>query len=131
MLSPRREWQQSALLYRETGQLCIDELVNGDFGKSVTTASIDSNLYSDMCSECNRGRDADLDTSEKVDAVGHVHLGDVLGRHESGTGDPDYRNALGALADTWCDGYVGCELFPEGDATDAVAGVVEMAVDDR
>ncbi|EJN57700.1 hydroxypyruvate isomerase family protein [Halogranum rubrum] len=73
-----------------------------------------------------------IDTlTENVDAVGHVHLADVPGRHEPGTGELNYRNVLAALADTEYDGYVGCEFFPEGDATDAVAGVVEMAVGDR
>jgi putative transposase len=44
---PRRsEWQDATQLYRDTKQFCIDEWDNGDFNKSVTTASIDNALYS-------------------------------------------------------------------------------------
>ncbi|PSQ38890.1 transposase [Halobacteriales archaeon SW_5_70_135] len=45
-LSRRKEWQQAARLYRDTKQFCIDGWENDDFDKSVTTASIDNDLYS-------------------------------------------------------------------------------------
>jgi hypothetical protein len=45
-LSRRTEWQRASRPDRDTKQFCIDGWGNGDFGKSVTTASIDNNLYS-------------------------------------------------------------------------------------
>jgi len=44
-LSRRKEWQQGTRLYRDTKQFCINGWENGNFGKSVTTSSIDNALY--------------------------------------------------------------------------------------
>ena len=45
-LSRRKEWQHATRLYRDTKQFCIDGWENGEFDKSVTTASISNDLYS-------------------------------------------------------------------------------------
>jgi IS605 OrfB family transposase len=58
-LSRRKEWQQAARLYRDTKQFCIDGWENGDFDKSVTTASIDNNLYSAIQNQAIREAKAD------------------------------------------------------------------------
>jgi hypothetical protein len=55
-LSRRKEWQQGTRLYRDTKQFCIDGWESGDFGKSVTTASIDNDLYSAIQRLCPRVR---------------------------------------------------------------------------
>ena len=60
-----------------------------------------------------------------VDQIGHVHVADVPGRHEPGTGEIDYPNVLAALADAGYEGDVGCECFPTGDPDEAVASLVE------
>ncbi|MCU4742775.1 TIM barrel protein [Natronoglomus mannanivorans] len=64
--------------------------------------------------------------TENVDAVGHVHVADVPGRHEPGTGELAYERLLPALLEAGYDGYVGCEFTPVGDPEAAVARVGEM-----
>ena len=58
-LSRRNEWQRAARLYRNTKQLCIDRWENGDFDKSVTTASIDNDLYSAIQNQAIREAKSD------------------------------------------------------------------------
>jgi len=55
----RREWQRATHLYRDTKQFCIDGWENGDFGMSVTTASIDNDLYSAIQNQAIREAKAD------------------------------------------------------------------------
>lgn len=61
-----------------------------------------------------------------LDLVGHVHVADVPGRHEPGTGELNYRNVFGALADAGYDGVVSCEFSPTGDPDEAVDHVVGL-----
>lgn len=61
-----------------------------------------------------------------ADHVGHVHLADVPGRAEPGTGEIDFEFVLEALADTGFDGYVECEFWPDDDPDAAVRRVREM-----
>ncbi|ESP87079.1 hydroxypyruvate isomerase family protein [Candidatus Halobonum tyrrellensis] len=62
-----------------------------------------------------------------VDDVAHVHVADVPGRHEPGTGELNYANVFEALDDAGYDGYVGCEFSPTGDPDAAVASVLDLA----
>lgn len=62
----------------------------------------------------------------RVDDVVHVHVADVPGRHEPGTGEVNYANVLAALDDAGYDGCVGCEFSPTGDPDVAVAGVRDL-----
>lgn len=55
-----------------------------------------------------------------MELIGHVHLADVPGRHEPGTGELNYKNILRAIADSNYDGYVGCEFAPSGTSTQAL-----------
>lgn len=55
-----------------------------------------------------------------LDHVSYVHITDVPGRHEPGTGELNYENVLGALTDAGYDGTVGCEFVPSGDDRAAV-----------
>ncbi|GAB3025503.1 hydroxypyruvate isomerase family protein [Natronobiforma cellulositropha] len=63
--------------------------------------------------------------TEHVDLVGHVHVADVPGRHEPGTGELNYELILERLEGAGYTGYVGCEFAPLGDADEAVARVVD------
>ncbi len=58
-LSRRKEWQHASRLYRNTKQFCIDGWENGDFGKSVTTSSIDNDLYSAIQNQAIREAKSD------------------------------------------------------------------------
>lgn len=66
---------------------------------------------------------------EHVDQIGHVHVGDVPGRHEPGTGEINYPNVLQAFADAGYDGYVGCEFEPIGEPEDAIRAVGALLAD--
>lgn len=63
---------------------------------------------------------------ENIDHVGHVHIADVPGRHEPGTGELNYPNIFAALDDANYEGYVGCEFMPTIQPVDALEQVVEM-----
>jgi len=61
-----------------------------------------------------------------VDLIGGVHVADVPGRHEPGTGEIRYPAVLSALADAGYGGYIGCEFEPTGDPEDAIRDVRAM-----
>jgi hydroxypyruvate isomerase len=61
-----------------------------------------------------------------LDAVGHVHVADVPGRHEPGTGELNYANILKALAATDYDGYVGLEFDPTVDSKIAAKAALDL-----
>jgi len=62
--------------------------------------------------------------TENLDQIGHIHMADVPGRHEPGTGELNYTHILSALEDAGYDGYVGCEFSPIGDPEDAIRTVL-------
>lgn len=66
--------------------------------------------------------------TKEIDRLGHVHVADVPGRHEPGTGELHYSNILEAIEDAGYDGYVGFEFAPESGtdrALDAIADLME------
>ncbi|WP_459191514.1 hydroxypyruvate isomerase family protein [Halosimplex sp. J119] len=65
--------------------------------------------------------------TENVDRIGHVHIADVPGRHEPGTGELNYENIFSTLDDAGYDGYVGCEFRPTGDPEAAMDAVLDCA----
>lgn len=60
------------------------------------------------------------------DTFGHVHIADVPGRHEPGTGEINYVKVLKCLDSTGYTGVVGCELFPSRDTAEAVRAIMEV-----
>ena len=58
--------------------------------------------------------------------VGHIHMADVPGRHEPGTGELNFANILRALADCGYAGTVGFEFSPQGDTERALAAIAEL-----
>lgn len=61
-----------------------------------------------------------------INKVDHVHVADVPGRHEPGTGELDYGRVLDAVLEAGYDGYIGCEFDPVGDPEAAVSHVAEL-----
>ena len=61
-----------------------------------------------------------------VDAIGHVHVADVPGRHEPGTGELHYRNILAALEDAGYDDHVGFEYTAAGDDDEALTAIQDL-----
>ncbi|QMV19537.1 TIM barrel protein [Granulicella sp. 5B5] len=65
-----------------------------------------------------------------IDKVGLVHVADVPGRHEPGSGEIDYANIYKKLAELKYDRYVAMEFYPQGDPVAALrkaAGEVRAA----
>jgi hydroxypyruvate isomerase len=49
---------------------------------------------------------------ENIDQLGYIHLADVPGSHEPGTGELNFKNILKALDSMGYTGFVGFELLP-------------------
>jgi hydroxypyruvate isomerase len=52
-----------------------------------------------------------------LDMIGHIHVADVPGRHEPGTGEINYEHIFGLLREHNYRGYVGLEYDPLYDET--------------
>jgi hydroxypyruvate isomerase len=61
-----------------------------------------------------------------LDRVGHLHVADVPGRHEPGTGELNYHNILAAVVDAGYEKAVGCEFYPQAPAADALDSVTDL-----
>jgi len=68
-----------------------------------------------------------------IDLVGKVHVSDVPGQHEPGTGEINFTNIYRKLGELGYDGYVAMEFLPIGDpvATLARARETALAAGDR
>jgi hydroxypyruvate isomerase len=61
-----------------------------------------------------------------LDVVGHVHVADVPGRHEPGTGELNYANIFKALREADYEKYVGFEFEPTGASDEAAATALRL-----
>lgn len=59
--------------------------------------------------------------------IGHIHIADVPGRHQPGTGEINYKNVFAAIGSSGYDGFVGMEFSPVGASADAVKETLELA----
>jgi len=62
-----------------------------------------------------------------IGRIGHVHVADVPGRHEPGTGEINYRNVFAAIDASGYSGYVGLEYRPQADPAATLATVRALA----
>lgn len=60
------------------------------------------------------------------DQFGHIHVADVPGRHEPGTGELNYPNILACLEETGYTGLVGFELIPKTSTARAVEAIMRL-----
>lgn len=58
--------------------------------------------------------------------IGHIHVGDVPGRHEPGTGEIHYPNVFRAIRDCGFKGFVGMEYVASRDAMRTLRDVRRM-----
>lgn len=58
-----------------------------------------------------------------IDLIGHIHVADVPGRHQPGTGELNYRNILRALEKLDYQGFIGFEFEPTGKTEDVLKEV--------
>jgi len=54
------------------------------------------------------------------DHIGHVHIADVPGRHEPGTGEINYQRIASTFREIEYDGVIGLEAYPKDDAMQAI-----------
>jgi hydroxypyruvate isomerase len=65
---------------------------------------------------------------KSIDLVGLVHIADVPGRHEPGTGEINYANIFRKLAELKYDRYAAMEFEPAGDPVAALRSARELAM---
>ena len=61
-----------------------------------------------------------------LDLIGHVHIADVPGRHQPGSGEINYPVVLGKLREAGYTGYVGCEFEPTISSEQAAASALKL-----
>ena len=61
-----------------------------------------------------------------IDAIGYIHIADVPGRHEPGTGEINFANVIKTLEKLKYDGIIGFELAPLQDSTTAVQRIIDL-----
>ena len=57
---------------------------------------------------------------KNIDLIGLVHIADVPGRREPGTGEIDYRNIYRKLAELKYNKFIAMEYYPTGDTLDSL-----------
>ena len=65
---------------------------------------------------------------KNLDLIGVVHIADVPGRHDPGTGEINYPNIFRKLGQLGFNGYVAMEFIPEGETVAALSAAREMAM---
>lgn len=65
---------------------------------------------------------------QNIDKVGLVHIADVPGRHEPGTGEINYENIFKKLGQLKYDRYAAMEFIPTGDQIQSLRAAREMAI---
>ena len=62
-----------------------------------------------------------IDTIRRhISSIGYIHVADVPGRHEPGTGELNFRNVAKAITDSGYEGIIGYEFEPTGSTADAL-----------
>ena len=65
---------------------------------------------------------------KNIDEVGLIHVADVPGRHEPGTGEIHYRNVYRKLAELHYQGVIAMEFYPTGDVVETLRKAREEAM---
>jgi hydroxypyruvate isomerase len=61
-----------------------------------------------------------------IDVIGYIHIADVPGRHEPGTGEINFSNVMKTLNKLKYDGIIGFELAPLYDSTKAARNILAL-----
>lgn len=61
-----------------------------------------------------------------IGKIAHVHVADVPGRHQPGTGEINYRNVFRAIAGAGFTGFLGLEMWPTVDHTQAIRESISL-----
>jgi hydroxypyruvate isomerase len=81
------------------------------------------NIYHQQISEGNLSQRI----CENMNLIGHIHVADVPGRHEPGTGEINYEHIFGLLREQGYRGYVGLEYIPLVDSGASLRAVRAMS----
>jgi hydroxypyruvate isomerase len=65
---------------------------------------------------------------KNIDEVGLIHVADVPGRHEPGTGEMNYINVYRKLAELHYRGLIAMEFYPTGDVVETLRRAREEAL---
>jgi hydroxypyruvate isomerase len=65
---------------------------------------------------------------KNIDLVGLIHVADVPGRHEPGSGEINYANIFRKLGELRYNRYVAMEFVPTGDTEQSLRSAREMAI---
>lgn len=65
---------------------------------------------------------------KNIDLIGLIHIADVPGRHEPGTGEINYVNVFRTLGELGYSRYVAMEFEPQGEPVAALRAAREMAL---
>jgi hydroxypyruvate isomerase len=65
---------------------------------------------------------------KNIDAVALIHIADVPGRHEPGTGEVNYRNVYRKLVELKYKGGIAMEFYPTGDVVETLRKAREEAM---
>jgi hydroxypyruvate isomerase len=65
---------------------------------------------------------------KNLDLVGLIHVADVPGRHEPGTGEINYPNIFRKLGELGYNRYVAMEFLPTGETVSSLRAAREMAI---
>ena len=79
---------------------------------------VDSEYIKVLYDVYHQAMECDFSISEMIDVVpyiGHIHIADVPGRNEPGTGTIDYKAVFKALKDNGYTGYIGAEFMAKTD----------------
>lgn len=61
-----------------------------------------------------------------LDVIGHIHIADVPGRHQPGTGEINYANIFHRLNEAGYEGFVGFEYEPVGGSSRAATQTIAL-----
>jgi hydroxypyruvate isomerase len=65
---------------------------------------------------------------KNIDEVGLIHIADVPGRHEPGTGEIDYGNIYKKLVELKYTANIAMEFYPTGDVVETLRRAREEAM---
>jgi len=79
--------EESAEIIREVGSDYV-KILYDVYHQQITEGNIINNI------------------KNNIDLIGHIHIGDVPGRKQPGTGEINYKNVFKAIKETGYEGYV-------------------------
>jgi hydroxypyruvate isomerase len=72
------------------------------------------------------GEDVRAEIGNNLDSIGYLHIADIPGRHQPGTGKIDYRTIAEWLKGIPFDGFIGMEFLPRGPDEQAARAAIEI-----